>query len=86
MADGDVDAVLRERADELHALGVWLPVSSLAALHLRRAGYALDRLPLTPAELHAALEAAPPPPVVPVAEPHPAVAELVEAPPAIPVA
>lgn len=89
VADGDVDAVLRERADELHALGVWLPVSSLAALRLRRAGHALDPLPLTPAELHAALEAAPTPPVVPVvpvAEPHPAVAELVEAHLVIPVA
>lgn len=96
VADGGVDAVLRDRADELHALGVWLPVSSAAALRLRRAGYALDPLPLTPAELHAALEAAPAPPAVPVAEPpppaagphppvagpHPPVAEPVEAPPA----
>ena len=58
VADGPVDAVLRERADELHGLGVWLPVSALAALRLRAAGYALDPLPLTPAELHAALEGA----------------------------
>ena len=57
-ADGSVDDVLRARADELHAMGVWLPVSALAALRLRRAGFALDPLPLTPAELHAALEAA----------------------------
>lgn len=57
VADGDVDAVLRERAEELHALGVWLPVSTLAGLRLRRAGYALDPLPLTPDELRAALEA-----------------------------
>ncbi len=57
VADGDVDAVLRERAEELHALGVWLPVSTLAGLRLRRAGYALDRLPLTPDELRDALEA-----------------------------
>ena len=56
-ADGSVDDVLRTRADELHAMGVWLPVSALAALRLRRAGFALDPLPLTPAELHAALEA-----------------------------
>lgn len=57
-ADGTVDEVLRHRADELHAMGVWLPVSAIAALRLRRAGYVLDPLPLTPAELHAALEAA----------------------------
>jgi energy-coupling factor transport system ATP-binding protein len=57
-ADGPVDAVLRERAEELHDMGVWLPVSTLAALRLRRAGYALDPLPLTPAELATALEAA----------------------------
>ncbi len=36
------------RADELHALGVWLPTSTLAALRLRRAGYVLDPLPLNP--------------------------------------
>lgn len=56
-ADGTVDDVLRHRADELHAMGVWLPVSAIAALRLRRAGFRLDPLPLTPAELHAALEA-----------------------------
>ncbi len=61
VADGSVDAVLRQRADELHAMGVWLPVSALAALRLRSAGFTLDPLPLTPAELHTALEAAPPP-------------------------
>jgi energy-coupling factor transport system ATP-binding protein len=61
VADGSVDAVLRRRADELHAMGVWLPLSTLAALRLRRAGFDLDPLPLTPAELHAALEAADPP-------------------------
>ncbi|MCP2638514.1 energy-coupling factor transporter ATPase [Microbacterium sp. HD4P20] len=55
--DGTVDDVLRGRADELHEMGVWLPVSAMAALRLRRAGYALDPLPLTPGELHAALEA-----------------------------
>ncbi|MFV4914582.1 ABC transporter ATP-binding protein, partial [Microbacterium lacticum] len=63
VADGSVDEVLRGRADELHAMGVWLPVSTLAALRLRDAGWPLDPLPLDPAELHAALEAmdAPPP-------------------------
>ena len=62
VADGTVDAVLRDRAEELHAMGVWLPTSALAALRLRRAGFALDPLPLTPAELRAALEARPGPP------------------------
>lgn len=55
-ADGSVDDVLRRRAEELHATGVWLPVSALAALRLRRAGLHLDPLPLTPAELRTALE------------------------------
>ncbi|WP_322410727.1 ABC transporter ATP-binding protein [Microbacterium invictum] len=58
-ADGSTDHVLRTRAHELHEMGVWLPVSTLAALRLRAAGYALDPLPLTPAELTAALDAAP---------------------------
>lgn len=62
VADGGVDAVLRERADELHAIGVWLPAPALAALRLRRAGYGLDPLPLTPAELSAALARIPAPP------------------------
>ena len=62
VADGTVDAVLRDRADELHDMGVWLPTSALAALRLRRAGYALEPLPLTPDELRAALDAAPEPP------------------------
>lgn len=65
-ADGTVDEVLRDRADELHALGVWLPVSSIAALRLRRAGYVLDPLPITPAELRAALDAQGARPVAPV--------------------
>jgi energy-coupling factor transport system ATP-binding protein len=38
---------------------VWLPTSTLAALRLRRAGFVLDPLPLTPTELHAALEVEP---------------------------
>lgn len=57
IADGPVDAVLRERAAELHEIGVWLPVAALAGLRLRSAGYSLDPLPLTPAELRAGLEA-----------------------------
>ncbi|MGN6218717.1 MAG: ABC transporter ATP-binding protein [Microbacterium sp.] len=59
--DGSVDDVLRGHAADLHDMGVWLPVSALAALRLRRAGFALDPLPLTPDELHAALEAEPGP-------------------------
>jgi energy-coupling factor transport system ATP-binding protein len=58
IADGPIDTVLRERAAELHEIGVWLPVSTLAALRLREAGYPLDPLPLTPEELRAGLEAA----------------------------
>ncbi|MCH6230695.1 energy-coupling factor transporter ATPase [Microbacterium sp. CFH 31415] len=57
-ADGSVDEVLRGRAEELHAMGVWLPVSAIAALRLRRAGYALEPLPLTPEELRAGLDSA----------------------------
>ena len=59
VADGPTDAVLRGRADELSRLGVWLPVSTLAALRLRDAGYALEPLPLTANELRTALETAP---------------------------
>ncbi|WP_050901756.1 ABC transporter ATP-binding protein [Microbacterium testaceum] len=59
VADGPVDDVLRARADELHALGVWLPTATLAALRLRDAGYPFERLPLTPAELRDALEGMP---------------------------
>ncbi|MFT4210707.1 MAG: energy-coupling factor transporter ATPase [Microbacterium sp.] len=55
VADGGVDEVLRARAEELAALGVWLPVATLAALRLRRAGYILEPVPLTPGELHDAL-------------------------------
>jgi energy-coupling factor transport system ATP-binding protein len=58
VADGTVDEVLRERADELHELGVWLPVSTLAGRRLRDAGWTFDRLPLTPDELRAAVEGA----------------------------
>ncbi|MGN8553812.1 UNVERIFIED_CONTAM: ATP-binding cassette domain-containing protein [Microbacterium sp. SLM126] len=77
-ADGPVDDVLRGRADDLHAMGVWLPVSTIAALRLRRAGYVLDPLPLTPDELHAALEAQPPPPSVVERAPVPAVVARAE--------
>lgn len=63
LADGPVDDVLRTRAAQLHALGVWLPVSTLAALRLQRAGWHFDRLPLTPDELAAAVEDPGAPPV-----------------------
>ncbi|WP_036283722.1 ABC transporter ATP-binding protein [Microbacterium luticocti] len=78
IAAGEAGAVLRERAAELHALGVWLPTATLAALRLRTAGYRMDPLPLTPAELRAALEAEPAPTLeaepapAPEAEPAPA--------------
>jgi energy-coupling factor transport system ATP-binding protein len=58
--DGPI-GILREHAAELHALGVWLPTSTLAALRLRDAGYAFEPLPLTPAELRASLDATPAP-------------------------
>lgn len=55
--DGSAREVLREHVDELLALGVWLPVSTLAALRLRAAGVRLDPLPLSPSELGSALDA-----------------------------
>lgn len=65
VADGPVDEVLRGQAEELHAMGVWLPISTLAALRLRRAGWAFDRLPLTPDELRAAVTTTPGPVAAP---------------------
>jgi energy-coupling factor transporter ATP-binding protein EcfA2 len=62
IADGRVDDVLRGRASELNRLGVWLPAAALAALRLRSAGYELDPLPLTAAELGEGLVRAPRPP------------------------
>ncbi|WP_246205526.1 ABC transporter ATP-binding protein [Agromyces salentinus] len=55
--DGPAREVLQQRADELLELGVWLPVSTLAAMRLRAAGVTLSPLPLNPAELAAALDA-----------------------------
>lgn len=55
--DGPVRDVLQGRAGELLELGVWLPVSTLAAMRLRDAGVPIDPLPLSPSELAAALEA-----------------------------
>jgi energy-coupling factor transport system ATP-binding protein len=59
IADGPAHELLRERATEFAASGVWLPVSTLAALRLREAGVRLEPLPLTPAELASALDAVP---------------------------
>ncbi|MFV0375352.1 ABC transporter ATP-binding protein [Microbacterium sp.] len=57
IADGSVDEVIRARAPELHALGVWLPISTIAALRLQRAGWTFERLPVTPDELRRAVAA-----------------------------
>jgi len=58
VADGPVD-LLRDRAEELLALGIWLPTATLAALRLRSSGVAFGRLPLVAAELREALAAHP---------------------------
>lgn len=57
--DGPARQVLTTHADRLKRLGVWLPQATLAALRLRGAGVNLTPLPLTPAELGAALDARP---------------------------
>ncbi|WP_025159046.1 ABC transporter ATP-binding protein [Leifsonia aquatica] len=57
VAHGPAREVLRTRAEELATLGVWLPTATLAALRLRRAGIAIDPLPLAPEELTAGLGA-----------------------------
>jgi len=56
---GPASTALRERAEELAALGVWLPTATLAGLRLRGAGLAIDPLPLTPEELTAGLASLP---------------------------
>jgi energy-coupling factor transporter ATP-binding protein EcfA2 len=53
--DGPTRDVLAGAAEELAALGVWLPVATLAALRLQHDGVNIDPLPLTPAELTIAL-------------------------------
>ncbi|MCK2035530.1 energy-coupling factor ABC transporter ATP-binding protein [Microbacterium sp. SSW1-49] len=55
--DGPADEIIRTHADELLAMGVWLPAATLAALRLRGDGIHLDPLPLTPVELATALDA-----------------------------
>ncbi|MFZ4893575.1 ABC transporter ATP-binding protein [Plantibacter sp. Mn2098] len=71
--DGPTREVLLGHLDDLLAMGVWVPVATLAGLRLRDAGIALDPLPLTPAELTAALNAQPslPQPTLPVPVPVP---------------
>ncbi|GLI27656.1 putative HMP/thiamine import ATP-binding protein YkoD [Agromyces rhizosphaerae] len=59
VVDGPAREVLAGRARELLDHGVWLPVSTLAAIRLADAGVPIDPLPLTPAELAAALDAVP---------------------------
>jgi energy-coupling factor transporter ATP-binding protein EcfA2 len=54
--DGPTRVVLGDRAEQVAALGVWLPVATLAALRLRHAGVRIDPLPLTGGELAAALD------------------------------
>lgn len=73
---GGVGEVLRDRAEEVAALGVWLPVVTMAALRLRAAGVDISPLPLTPAELTAQLNKHPAPAVAPAPEPPPAPAVL----------
>ncbi len=51
VAGGPAREVLRERAEELAELGVWLPTATLAALRLREAGVRVEPLPLTVEEL-----------------------------------
>ncbi|WP_435749057.1 ABC transporter ATP-binding protein [Microbacterium sp. PMB16] len=53
--DGPAAEIIREHADELVAMGVWLPAATLAALRLRGEGFALNPLPLSPDELAEAL-------------------------------
>jgi len=62
--DGPARETLTNNVDRLVELGVWLPVSTLAALRLRASGIPVEPLPLTPTELTAALDRVelPPPP------------------------
>jgi energy-coupling factor transport system ATP-binding protein len=55
--DGPVADIIRTHADDLVAMGVWLPAATLTALRLRGDGIRIEPLPLTPAELAVALPA-----------------------------
>ncbi|MFB2580588.1 ABC transporter ATP-binding protein [Herbiconiux sp. P15] len=59
--DGPAGSVLRQHADELAAMGVWLPTALLAGQRLRAAGHPVPDLPLTPAALTTLLDTLPPP-------------------------
>ncbi len=63
--DGPVRPTLLDNLDLLVKMGVWLPVSTLAALRLRGCGIELDPLPLTPAELTRGVDALPEVPAAP---------------------
>ncbi|WP_282847135.1 ABC transporter ATP-binding protein [Microbacterium oxydans] len=54
--DGPAAEIIRENADELVRMGVWLPAATLTALRLRSQGLTLDPLPLSPQELAVALQ------------------------------
>lgn len=82
--DGPVDAIIREHTAELTAMGVWLPVATLAAIRLRDAGVRIDPLPLTPRALAEALDAIPGLPALSPVPERPSVPELVEGPNAAP--
>ena len=56
--DGPASEIIREHAEELVAMGVWLPTATLAALRLREQGHRFDPLPLSPEELARSLPAA----------------------------
>ena len=78
--DGPAGEIIRTHADELLAMGVWLPAATLAALRMRGDGIPLDPLPLTPDELAAALDAqGVSPAAVPVAAPAPDAAPIIRA-------
>ena len=51
--DGPARETIRDHAEELLALGVWLPSSTLAALRLRDDGIDVETLPVTPDEFAA---------------------------------
>lgn len=53
--DGPTREIIVGHRDELLALGVWLPVATLAALRLAGSGIVLDPFPLTHVELGAGL-------------------------------
>jgi energy-coupling factor transport system ATP-binding protein len=57
--DGPAAEIIRTHAEELVAMGVWLPAATLAALRLRAEGIPLTPLPLTADELAAALDGSP---------------------------